>query len=373
MQAEATPRAERPRAERPLRQAILVIGATFLATRLVMVMVALIVEFTLPLANARPSFSSSPVLASLTGSDSVFLLGIARDGYHATPIHDQYLDWAFFPLYPVVVRIASVLTLGNIELAGVLVSNIAAVAAAWLFYRLGVPRFGHRRALLAVVYLMIAPGAVAFGMAYTDSLFLLLGIGAFMAAERGRWGWMGVLYALATLTRLPGVFLGIPLVLIVARSERRSWGSEIPLLLGPLALGAFTVYLWRTFGVWFAYLNAQVAWNNPAGTVPGGGVTPGTEPLVALLIGTLLFYVFLLVYARPDRLDVPSLALMVVSLLTVIGSLRLLSVSRYLAVVWPFSWLIAGRGEWVAVVWPAVSGALFVIFTFLNFTQALAP
>ena len=368
MQAEtATP------AERPWRQAILVIGVTFVASRLLLALIALVVEGSLPLSAPRPTFSASPILASLTGSDSVFLLGIARDGYHAAPIHESYLDWAFFPLYPLVVRISSVVTFGNIALAGLLVSNVATVAAAWLMYRFGVPRFGHRRALLATVYLLIAPGAVAFGMAYTDSLFLLLGLAAFMAAERGRWGWMGVAYALATLTRLPGVLLGIPLLLIVVRAEGRSWRSALPLLLGPLALGTFTVYLWQSFGVWFAYLQAQVAWNNPAGTVASGELPSGTEPLAILLIVTLLFYVFLLVYARPDRLDVPSIALMVVSLLTIVGSLRLLSVSRYLAVVWPFSWLIAGRGEWVAVIWPAVSGALFALFAFLNFTQALAP
>lgn len=362
-----------PTSEPPWRQALLVIGATFIATRLVLVIVALIVESTLPLGNPRPSFSSSPVLASLTGTDAVYLLGIAADGYHASPIHDAYRDWAFFPLYPIVARLVSTLTFGNISLAGVLVANGALLAAAWLLYRIGEPRFGHRSALLAVVYLLIAPGAVAFGMAYSDSLFLLLALLAFGAAERGRWGLMGIAYGLATLTRLPGLLLAIPLLLIVLRAEGRSWRAALPLLLGPLALGGFTVYLWERFGVWFAYLQAQGAWNNPATAVAGGGLPTGAEPLAAILIGTLLFYTFLLVYARPDRLDLPSVAFMIVSLLTVVGSLRLLSVARYLAVVWPFSWLLAGRGGWVPVLWPAVSGTLFALHAVLNFTQALAP
>lgn len=357
----------------PWRHALLVIGATFIATRALLVLIALIVEFALPLDFPRPSFSSAPVLASLTGTDSIYLLGIAADGYHAQPIHDTYLDWAFFPFFPLVVRLASFVTFGNVAVAGVLVSNLALLGAAWLLYRLGENRLGQDRALLAVVYLMIAPGAVAFGMAYTDSLFLLLALVAMGAAERGRWGLMGIAYGLATLTRLPGILLAVPLLLVIWFSGQRSWRAILPLSLGPLALAGFTVYLWQQFGVWFAYLQAQASWNNPARTVAGGGLPAGTEPLVVLLIGTLLLYVFLLVYARPDRLDVPSIAYMVVGLLTVLGSLRLLSVARYLAVVWPFSWLLAGRGPAMRMVWPAVSGALFSLYALLHFSQALAP
>ena len=47
-------------------------------------------------------------------------------------------------------------------------------------------------------------GAVAFGMAYTDSLFLLLAAGAFLAGEQRRWWLMALLYGLASLTRLQG-------------------------------------------------------------------------------------------------------------------------------------------------------------------------
>ncbi|MEP7216811.1 MAG: glycosyltransferase family 39 protein, partial [Anaerolineaceae bacterium] len=335
--------------------------------------IALIVEFTLPISYPRPSFSDAPVLASLTGSDSIFLLGIAANGYHALPIQGAYLDWAFFPLYPLVVRFVSLLTFGDLAIAGVLVANLAALAGAWLLYRIGEPRFGHRRALLAVVYLLIAPGAVAFGMAYTDSLFLLLALVAFGAAQRGRWWLMGSAYHLATLTRLPGIFLAIPLILVILASDKRSWRAALPLVLGPAALGGFTFYLWRQFGVWFAYLQAQVAWNSPPGVAPGGGIQPGVEPLVVLLTLTLILYIFLLVYARPDRLDAGSIAFMLVSIGTALGSLRLLSVARYLGVVWPFSWILAGRGGFVPYLWPALSGALFALYAVLHFTQALAP
>ncbi|MBI3764602.1 MAG: glycosyltransferase family 39 protein [Chloroflexi bacterium] len=362
-----------PETDRPRRQALIVILATFLASRTLLILIAALVEFSLPTANLRSTFSATPILASFTGSDSVFLLGIASGGYHAEPIHDLYLDWAFFPLFPIVTRLASLVVTGNIALAGVLVSNAAALGAAWLMYRLGEPKFGHTTALLAVVYLLIAPGAVAFGMAYTDSLFLLLALCAFLAARERRWWLMSLAYGLAAITRLPGILLGVPLLVIVWQTRDRNIRSLLPLVSGPIALAGFTIYLWLKFGVWLAYLRAQVAWTDQTKTVVGGGLPSGAEPLVAILIAILLVYVFLLVYVRRDRMDVPSIAVMVVAILTVLVSGRLLSVGRYLAVAWPFSWVLASRTRWVQILVAAASGAVFSLLAILNFTQALAP
>ncbi len=359
--------------KRSWRQALTVILATFVASRLLLVAIAAIVELALPLAGARPGFTSRPVLSSLTGGDAVFLLGIAADGYHAAPLHGLYLDWAFFPFYPVVVRVVSVLTFGDLAVAGLLVSNVATLAASWLLYRLGVPRLGHRRALLAVVYALIAPGAVAFGMAYTDSLFLALTLAAVLAAERGRWGMMGIAYGLATITRVPGIILGVPLLFVVLSAGKPTWRALLPLALGPLALAGFTYYLWNRFGVWFAFLQAQTPWIKPASSASSGALPTGILPLEILLVATAGIYLFSLVYARVDRLDRASLAYVGVSLLLLLGAQRLLSVERYLAVVWPFNWLFAKRGNFVSVIWPAVSGGLFALFALLHFSGVLAP
>ena len=58
-------------------------------------------------------------------------------------------------------------------------------------------------------------------MAYAESLFLVLVLGAFLAAERGRVLLAGVLLALATLTRLQGAVLIIPLAWILWENAGR--------------------------------------------------------------------------------------------------------------------------------------------------------
>ena len=369
-------RLERPR----WRDAAIRIVAVFLVTRFLVVLVSVFLEQSIPLGYDGPSYSRAPIARSLTGEDAVYYLGIAAQGYHLQPVKENHYDWVFFPLYPVVVRALSILTLGDVTLAGILAANLAFLAAALALYRLSLDHLGHDIAVRSVVYLAIAPGAVAFAMAYSDSLFLLLAVGAFLAAERGRWWTMGGLYGLAALTRLPGVLLGIPLFLLMLRSlgsrPRPSW---LALGLGPAALAAFYVWLGAFTGDFLANLHAQAAWNVApivSGGTGGGGAAPPVafNPVPLLLLATLLGYTFLFLHLRRDRVAFPYVVLSLLAFATIFLSLRLQSVARYLGVAWPFSWVLASRQSAAFhEIWPIASAGLFTIHALLHFTQALAP
>ena len=369
------------------REAAVAIAALFVVTRGALVLVAIFLENNIPLDYRGLSFSSAPLLTSLTGTDSVYLLGIAAEGYHAEPVHLAFRDWAFFPLYPLVVRIASILTLGNVAVAGVLVANLAFVAALAVLYRLSLNHLDHDRAVRSLAFVALAPGAVAFAMAYTDSLFLLLAAGAFLAAEQRRWWVMALLYGLATLTRLQGVLLGIPLAILIAGANmptEAGWRSLVAwrtpklawLATGPLAFGLFAAYLGATFGDPLGMFTAQKAWSQ-IGQEPTGPVTPVLDrfdPIVLLLVGVLVLYLFLFVFRRKDRLPAAYTALALVTVVTALASGRLQSMARYLAVAWPFDWLLASRrAAWFELTGLAAFAALFVVHAVLHFTQALAP
>jgi hypothetical protein len=226
-----------------------------------------------------------------------------------------------------------------------------------------------------LAYVTIAPGAVAFAMAYSDSLFLLLAVGTFLAAEHRRWPLMAVLLAAATLTRLPGVLISVPLALLILRDDGASNRKLLWLAAAPVALAGLCAFQAATLGDPLAFLTAQSSWNFPsrAGALSEGVVIP-FDPVPVLLTAVLAFHVFLLVYARADRIPPPYVALSVVGILTVLGSLRLLSVSRYMAVLWPFDWILAGRrAPWFRATWPIVSAGLFVLFAVLHFTESMAP
>jgi hypothetical protein len=367
------------------REALVAIAALFIVSRGALVLVALFLENNIPLAYHGPTYATDLVLASLTGTDAPYLLGIAAEGYHDAPVRDAFRDWAFFPLYPLLVRVVSVLTLGNYAVAGVLVANLAFVGALAAVYALTIRYLDHDRAVRSLAFLTFAPGAVAFAMAYTDSLFLLLSVGAFLAAEHRRWALMALLYGLATLTRLQGILLGIPLAILIASADmpggwRTLAGWKTPRLLwlaaGPAAFALFAAYLGVTFGDYFGMFTAQQAWSN-IGRPETGNTMPVLDrfdPLVLFLVARLVFYAVLLVFRRVDRIPAPYTALMVVSLATAVASTRLISTARFLAVAWPFDWILANRrAAWFELTGLAAFAALFVIHAVLHFTQALAP
>ena len=172
----------------------------------------------IPPSSAR---SRGPILASLTSWDGWWYLGIARNGYHAAPLSGQYHDYAFFPLYPALVRVLSLATPAFDGLIAVLLSNALFLVSLWLLYRLTADVLDEERALWSCVLLCLFPFSWVFSMAYGESLFLALSLGSLLAAERGRAGWASVLAALAGLTRLPGVLLIVPLALILWRRAAR--------------------------------------------------------------------------------------------------------------------------------------------------------
>ena len=113
--------------------------------------------------------------------DSDWFLRIAEHGYSwpsSTP--------AFFPLYPFLVAGLGWVLLGHDVLAGLVISLAAGAAAFALLYRLTEGRLGEGAARRTVLFLAVAPTSLFFGAVYSESLFLLLAVAAFLAAERGR-------------------------------------------------------------------------------------------------------------------------------------------------------------------------------------------
>ena len=155
--------------------------------------------------------------------DSDWFLKIAEHGYSwpsSTP--------AFFPLYPLLVAGLGWVLAGHTVLAGVVVSLAAGAAAFGLLYRLTLDHLGEDVARRTVVFLALAPTSLFFGAVYSESLFLLLTVAAFLVAERGRFWQAGALGGLALLTRSAGVALLPALVLLAWRAPDRRRAIAAP-------------------------------------------------------------------------------------------------------------------------------------------------
>src|SRR3954449_7787516 len=156
------------------------------------------------------------LLSPLARWDSAWYLDIAHSGY-AGP------NSAFFPLYPVLVRgFALVSAPGALLVAAYVVSLAALLGALYLMHRLVTLELRSAEvARLAVLLIAVFPGALWFGAPYSESLFLLLSLGAFYAARTERWWLAGLLAALAAATRSAGLVLLVPLLVLWWRTRPR--------------------------------------------------------------------------------------------------------------------------------------------------------
>ena len=75
-------------------------------------------------------------------------------------------------------------------------------------------KVGAVAVLGTLLLLAVFPTAVFFGAPYSESVFLLLAVGAFYAARTDRWAWAGTCAAAAAATRSAGVLLMLPLVML---------------------------------------------------------------------------------------------------------------------------------------------------------------
>lgn len=168
----------------------------------------------------RPVEDLRAVLRVWNGWDGPHYLNLARYGYEASG--ERAVGIVFYPLFPWLTRLTAQATGGDYLVAAFLVANLASVAAVVLFERL--VRLDHDRETTqrAVWFFCIYPLSYFLHIGYTESLFVALALGAFLAARTGRWWLVGVLGALACLARVNGLILLPALALEVLGQYRRS-------------------------------------------------------------------------------------------------------------------------------------------------------
>lgn len=169
---------------------------------------------------AKQSYSSSFEL--LFGvwerSDALWYLKIAKSGYG-----DNRQGAAFMPLYPLTIKGIRTLTGLPWLVSAVLVSNLSFLCALAFLFRLTEIEGNGEIASRTIWYLALFPGSIFFLAPYTESLFLALATGSFLAARNRKWLLACILGTLLGATRNIGVLIVLPLFVEFLRQRR-----EIP-------------------------------------------------------------------------------------------------------------------------------------------------
>ncbi|MBE3559614.1 MAG: hypothetical protein IMW89_10360 [Ktedonobacteraceae bacterium] len=235
-----------------------------------------------------PKYSSEPVdLVGLFSSwnhwDAANYVRIAQYGYQTK------LDFAFFPLFPMLISAISY-PFGNwgYVAGGLIISNLALLGAMFVIYQLAAEFGGDQTARRTLLYLCIFPTAFFFFAAYNESLFLFLAAGSFLAMRRKQWWLAGLLGLLASLARSAGPILAVPYLyeLWIAReqvftSRKNALLSIVPITLIPLGIALYALYCWKMTGNPLIFAAVQIHWARHI-TLPWAGIWQAIVELVAV-------------------------------------------------------------------------------------------
>lgn len=207
--------------------------------------------------------SPGPWLSRWDQWDWVHYRHIAEYGYFAafpgvSPEQDNRV--AFFPGFPLVLRAVHTV-IPNWTVAGLLISLVSGAVAVVALARiagLGRPDSG-RAGKRAAAFLLLSPAAVFLAAGYTESLFLAFALPAWLAAKNRNWPLAGLLTAVATTTRISGLFLAAAIVVefMLARDAPRRWRHLPWCALPAVPALAYTLYLHARTGDWMAWKHAQ--------------------------------------------------------------------------------------------------------------------
>ncbi len=345
---------------------LIIVGGLSLLTRLAII--TLIVIFSHAGGNI-----SERVGTSLSHWDSGWYLKIAEHGYDNTypelpPDHllcnsgTGYCqrNFAFFPAYPVLLRTTSDLTGLSLNVSGVVISNLAFVLTAVVLYRFALELFGQKTAKYSLLALWLWPAGYIFSGVMTESLFMLLLISICYLVFRKKYLAAGILGALITATRNTGILVLVPMVLLYLYNNRdinlRNWRKTdkkflLGLVLVPIGLVAFMLYLQNRIGDPLAFISIQKYWQKPVLDLnPLFGIyfaifDHRVENSIIFHIYDLVYFfgtVFLFWYAVAKKAMPFSLSVILSFLLVPVSAGTLLALSRYTAVLFPV-YLLLGR------------------------------
>jgi hypothetical protein len=350
-----------PEGDVRLRDGVVYCLWIFLAVRVGLCLLSVAGSTLVPALNPVqvPGWHVAPVTAgwhnlftATEREDALWFLRLATSGY--APSDGSA---AFFPLYPQLIRLVAWLPGVGPLGAALLISNAAFFASLVLMHALGRLEFDEAIARKAVLFLAIFPTAFFLMAPYTEAPFLLLSLAAFWFARRDRWGLAALAGALAALTRSIGILL-LPALAVEAFMQWRAQGRTLaPRLLAALAVAVGPLLYFAYWRVHFhdalAPIHAQKGWQREW-TLPTTSAWEalrlagrlGSYWLVdVLVVGVIVVAVIAGIRVlRLSYLTYAGLSLLL-PLLDPFPPRPLLSMPRFVAVIFPAFWVIGRAVE----------------------------
>ena len=230
--------------------------------RLVLILIAIPAMFFITprpgFTNLTPTPSVSNIFSIWANFDGQRYLELAQNGYGFE--RKNISNYAYFPIYPWAIKTFNIL--GSYLASGLLLSHLFLILAIYFLYKLINLDHKSKIAKSAVMLLLVFPVSFFFGSVYTESLFLLLAVLSFFFARKNNFFLAGIFAALASATRITGIFLWPALVyefwLFHGRDIKKSLNpGALWLILPPLGLLSFIRFQASQTGDAFTFIRLQ--------------------------------------------------------------------------------------------------------------------
>lgn len=309
---------------------------------LLIVLLAKVLVFSLGYVTTYLNEGPAPPLRIVMNQfdrwDSPHYIDIAKNWY--VNQGEQRIHLAFFPMYPVLIRLSTV-NFNYINLSALLVSNISSIIGCIYLFKLTKLDFNDIIAKKAVLFLSVFPTAYFLSAPYAEGLFFALVIASIYYARNAKWPLSGILSLLAALTRLAGLLL-LP-VLFAEYLHQKEWKLrriDHNALWTSLALMGFLIYLNINNQVsgnpfMFLYYQQNPPWYNSFNPTLGLTRAWGWATTAAF----------------PENITIGTapIAFGIVGLLAILAGLKLrlrLSYNLYMLLMWS---LAVSSGWWISV------------------------
>lgn len=273
----------------------------------------------------------------LANWDGRHFLQIAQIGYA------DKIQYAFFPLYPLLINFISNLLKIDFIYSALLINFVSSFGIIYTFLKL-LQEYKDKNPVKTLIYFLIFPTSFYFVAVYSESLFLFLSLLTFFFAEKRRFLLSAFFASLSSLTRVTGIAVIFTLIFYVFYSKTTLKEKIVVVALSALGLFLYCVYLFIQTGSPFYFLVSELTWGRNI-TFPGANIRDsvfyivgvGLKPESFTILSDLIFTVFGLgMGLRAIRFLKPPLAVYTtLSLLIPLSTALLLSFPRFLVVIFP--------------------------------------
>lgn len=203
--------------------------------------------------------------------DAGWYFTIVKEGYRMVENVYTVSNLAFFPVYPLLVRLitgafpSDLVTDELLVSVGVILSNLFLIGSLALMYKISSNIFKNKKIAIRANWLLLTfPKAFFLSSFYSESTFLFLSLLTIWLAKKRRWFWACLAGAVAATTRSVGLIIALPLIWEYLESKKWQLKKiDFSILwfgLVPVGVLVFFSYLYYLTGDFLAAIKVQSAW-----------------------------------------------------------------------------------------------------------------